>query len=73
MCMSSDIPAEYYIPLWYGWDGTQGYVTGTSQLGQVQTAPTKRVIMACYLCTFQTIMVKKRHYDVILWGDFCSK
>ena len=50
----------------------KGYVPGTSQLGQVQTAPTKRVIMTSYLCALQTIMIKKRHYDVILCGGFRS-
>ena len=30
-------------------------VTGTSQSGQVQTAPTKRVIMTSHVCVLQTI------------------
>ena len=53
------LPCERYIIITYhfGMVGTapNGYVTGTSQLGQVHTSPTKRDIMTSFLSALQTI------------------
>ena len=66
MCMSSDIPAEYYIPLWYGWDGTQGYVPVRASSDCTYKTCHNGVLFVCIANYYNT----KRHYDVILWGDF---